>query len=160
MLCRGLVFVKRTQACLDITVILLRTLLSCELEVKVGQRSLFLSVFLIPSPLPLIRELSAGLMRCMNGGQWLPLYMLTQQHILCVNSFPPPPPSLSSNMLTCKTPPHAAPSMQPVKLTVDSVERLAPVPFTFNQDPIINSIQPSRSFIRLVMFNRGGGGQS
>ncbi|XP_031717018.1 hepatocyte growth factor receptor isoform X1 [Anarrhichthys ocellatus] len=55
--------------------------------------------------------------------------------------------SLSSNMLTCKTPPHAVPSMQPVKLTVDSVECLAPVPFTFNQDPIINSIQPSRSFI-------------
>ncbi|XP_068459154.1 hepatocyte growth factor receptor [Clinocottus analis] len=55
--------------------------------------------------------------------------------------------SLSSTMLTCKTPPHAVPSKQPVKLTVDSVERVAPVPFTFNQDPIINSIQPSRSFV-------------
>uniref|UniRef100_A0A665VDR3 receptor protein-tyrosine kinase n=1 Tax=Echeneis naucrates TaxID=173247 RepID=A0A665VDR3_ECHNA len=32
-------------------------------------------------------------------------------------------------------------------LTVDSVERLAPVLFTYNQDPIINSIQPSRSFV-------------
>ncbi|KAM7415166.1 hypothetical protein PAMA_019812 [Pampus argenteus] len=55
--------------------------------------------------------------------------------------------SLSSNMLTCKTPPNAVPSKQPVKLTVDSVERHAPVLFTYNQDPIINSIQPSRSFI-------------
>ncbi|XP_071313534.1 hepatocyte growth factor receptor isoform X2 [Trachinotus anak] len=55
--------------------------------------------------------------------------------------------SLSSTMLTCKTPPHAVPSEQPVKLTVDSVELLAPVLFTYNQDPIINSIQPSRSFV-------------
>lgn len=56
--------------------------------------------------------------------------------------------SLTSNMLTCKTPPHAVLSKQPVKLTVDSVERHAPVLFTYNQDPIINSIQPSRSFVR------------
>ncbi|XP_028286521.1 hepatocyte growth factor receptor isoform X2 [Parambassis ranga] len=55
--------------------------------------------------------------------------------------------SLSSSMLTCKTPPHALPSEQPVKLTVDSVERYAPVLFIYNQDPIINSIQPSRSFV-------------
>uniref|UniRef100_A0A3B4UX50 Hepatocyte growth factor receptor n=1 Tax=Seriola dumerili TaxID=41447 RepID=A0A3B4UX50_SERDU len=55
--------------------------------------------------------------------------------------------SLSSTMLTCKTPPHAFPSEQPVKLTVDSVELHAPVLFTYNQDPIINSIQPSRSFV-------------
>ncbi|XP_061534063.1 hepatocyte growth factor receptor isoform X1 [Phycodurus eques] len=55
--------------------------------------------------------------------------------------------SLSSAMLTCKTPPHAVPSAQPVKLTVDSVERHAPTLFTYNQDPLINSIQPSRSFI-------------
>ncbi|KAM9376541.1 hepatocyte growth factor receptor [Pholidichthys leucotaenia] len=55
--------------------------------------------------------------------------------------------SLSSTMLTCKTPPHAVPSKQTVKLTVDSVERHAPVLFTYNQDPIINSIQPSRSFV-------------
>uniref|UniRef100_A0A7N6F5Y0 receptor protein-tyrosine kinase n=1 Tax=Anabas testudineus TaxID=64144 RepID=A0A7N6F5Y0_ANATE len=55
--------------------------------------------------------------------------------------------SLSSTMLTCKTPQHAVPSEQPVKLTVDSVECLAPVLFTYNQDPIINSIQPSRSFV-------------
>ncbi|GLD53700.1 hepatocyte growth factor receptor, partial [Lates japonicus] len=55
--------------------------------------------------------------------------------------------SLSSTMLTCKTPPNAVPSEQPVKLTVDSVVLLAPVLFTYNQDPIINSIQPSRSFV-------------
>ena len=51
-------------------------------------------------------------------------------------------------MLTCKTPPNTFPSKQSVKLTVDSVERLAPQMFTYNQDPIINSIQPSRSFVR------------
>ncbi|XP_056137712.1 hepatocyte growth factor receptor [Lampris incognitus] len=55
--------------------------------------------------------------------------------------------SMSSGMLTCKTPPNVDPSKQPVKLTVDSVELLAPVPFTYNEDPVINSIQPSRSFI-------------
>lgn len=55
--------------------------------------------------------------------------------------------SLSSSMLTCKTPPQAEPSQQTVKLTVDSVELQAPVLFTYNQDPIINSIQPSRSFV-------------
>uniref|UniRef100_A0A671VBM4 receptor protein-tyrosine kinase n=1 Tax=Sparus aurata TaxID=8175 RepID=A0A671VBM4_SPAAU len=55
--------------------------------------------------------------------------------------------SLSASMLTCKTPPNTFPSKQSVKLTVDSVERLAPQMFTYNQDPIINSIQPSRSFV-------------
>ncbi|KAM4554342.1 hepatocyte growth factor receptor [Fundulus diaphanus] len=55
--------------------------------------------------------------------------------------------SLSSTMLICKTPPHAASSEQPVKLTVDSVERRAPVLFTYNKDPIISSIQPLRSFV-------------
>lgn len=94
-------------------------------------------------------------------GQWLPMYIPTQQYLL---SFLSPPTfiltstiSLSSNMLTCKTPPNAVPSKQPVKLTVDSVERSAPVLFTYNQDPIINSIQPSRSFIRLEshLFREG-----
>ncbi|XP_030587480.1 hepatocyte growth factor receptor [Archocentrus centrarchus] len=55
--------------------------------------------------------------------------------------------SVSSTMLTCKTPPHAVHSKQTVKLTVDSVERRAPVLFTYNPDPIINNIQPSRSFV-------------
>lgn len=40
------------------------------------------------------------------------------------------------------------PSKQAVRLTVDSVERHAPVLFTYNQDPTISSIQPSRSFVR------------
>uniref|UniRef100_A0A674NFG1 receptor protein-tyrosine kinase n=1 Tax=Takifugu rubripes TaxID=31033 RepID=A0A674NFG1_TAKRU len=55
--------------------------------------------------------------------------------------------SLSATMLTCKTPPHAVPSKQPVRLTVDSVARDAPVLYTYHQDPIISSIQPSRSFV-------------
>ncbi|MEQ2218790.1 hypothetical protein XENOCAPTIV_008213 [Xenoophorus captivus] len=55
--------------------------------------------------------------------------------------------SRSPTMLTCKTPPHTVPSEQPVKLTVDSVERHAPVLFTYNEDPIISSIQPLRSFV-------------
>ncbi|XP_015227728.1 PREDICTED: hepatocyte growth factor receptor isoform X1 [Cyprinodon variegatus] len=55
--------------------------------------------------------------------------------------------SLSSTMLTCRTPPQVVPSEQPVKLTVDSVERHAPVPFTYNKDPIISSIEPLRSFV-------------
>uniref|UniRef100_A0A671V8N1 receptor protein-tyrosine kinase n=1 Tax=Sparus aurata TaxID=8175 RepID=A0A671V8N1_SPAAU len=38
-------------------------------------------------------------------------------------------------------------------LTVDSVERLAPQMFTYNQDPIINSIQPSRSFVRSELYS-------
>uniref|UniRef100_A0A669E8U4 receptor protein-tyrosine kinase n=1 Tax=Oreochromis niloticus TaxID=8128 RepID=A0A669E8U4_ORENI len=57
--------------------------------------------------------------------------------------------SWSSKKVTCKTPPYAALSSQTVKLTVDSVERRAPMQFTYNQDPIINNIQPSRSFVRL-----------
>ncbi|XP_041852494.1 hepatocyte growth factor receptor isoform X2 [Melanotaenia boesemani] len=55
--------------------------------------------------------------------------------------------SLSSSMLTCKTPPNAAHSEQPIKLTVDSVERLAPMPFRYNEDPVISRIQPLRSFV-------------
>uniref|UniRef100_A0A8C6TAU3 receptor protein-tyrosine kinase n=1 Tax=Neogobius melanostomus TaxID=47308 RepID=A0A8C6TAU3_9GOBI len=55
--------------------------------------------------------------------------------------------SLTSAMLTCKTPPHSRPSPQPVRFTVDSVELTAPKLFTYNQDPVINSIQPSRSFV-------------
>lgn len=87
-----------------------------------------------------------------------PVCRLRQQCVPCLPLPPVPPPpltfsltsstSLSSTMLTCKTPPHAVPSEQVVKLTVDSVEVLAPRLFTYNQDPIINSIQPSRSFVR------------
>lgn len=85
------------------------------------------------------------------------VHTLTQQRIFCVCALSSTPDSrsnpsaisLSSAMLTCKAPPHAVPSEQPVRLTVDSVEVHAPVLFTYNQDPIINSIQPSRSFVRL-----------
>ncbi|KAF7223929.1 hepatocyte growth factor receptor [Nothobranchius furzeri] len=55
--------------------------------------------------------------------------------------------SLTSTMLTCKTPSQLAPSEELVKLTVDSVEFHAPVLFTYNNDPIIHSIQPLRSFV-------------
>lgn len=55
--------------------------------------------------------------------------------------------SLSSSMATCKTPPQPLPSQQPVRLTLDSVKLTAPKLFSYNQDPIINSIQPSRSFV-------------
>ncbi|CAL8376223.1 unnamed protein product [Arctogadus glacialis] len=55
--------------------------------------------------------------------------------------------SVISTTLICKTPPSPEPSNQPVTLTLDGVERRAPGPFTYNQDPVINSIQPSRSFI-------------
>lgn len=65
--------------------------------------------------------------------------------------------SLSSTMLTCKTPPNTVLSKQPVKLTIDSVERHTPALFTYNQDPIINSIQPSRSFVRSVTNILNGG---
>ena len=69
--------------------------------------------------------------------------------IKLTSTYPPTPfPSLSSTMLICKTPPSPEPSNQPVTLTMDGVERRAPVPFTYNQDPVINGIQPSRSFIR------------
>ncbi|XP_034031628.1 hepatocyte growth factor receptor [Thalassophryne amazonica] len=55
--------------------------------------------------------------------------------------------SVASSILICKTPAYSDPSQQPVKLTVDSVERHAPVHFTYNEDPFISGIQPSRSFI-------------
>uniref|UniRef100_A0A8C5HJY3 receptor protein-tyrosine kinase n=1 Tax=Gouania willdenowi TaxID=441366 RepID=A0A8C5HJY3_GOUWI len=54
--------------------------------------------------------------------------------------------SRSFTMLTCKTP-NSVPSDQPVKLTIDTAIRFAPQLFTYNQDPIINNIQPSRSFV-------------
>lgn len=81
------------------------------------------------------------------------LFLLAILHTKCNNTsfcfLTRPDPSMSSTMVTCKTPPHAIPSKQPVMLIVDSVERRAPVLFTYNQDPIINNIQPSRSFVRL-----------
>ncbi|KAM6972942.1 hepatocyte growth factor receptor [Aplochiton taeniatus] len=54
---------------------------------------------------------------------------------------------ISPSMLTCRTPPQATPARLPVSLTVDSVVRTAPVHFTYNQDPVVTDIQPTRSFI-------------
>ncbi|XP_064807398.1 hepatocyte growth factor receptor-like isoform X2 [Oncorhynchus masou masou] len=55
--------------------------------------------------------------------------------------------SVSVTMLMCKTPPQSAPSLQAVYVRVDSVVREAPVLFAYNEDPLISSIQPTRSFI-------------
>ncbi|KAJ8245354.1 hypothetical protein GJAV_G00269870 [Gymnothorax javanicus] len=55
--------------------------------------------------------------------------------------------SVSASVLTCKTPAHPSPSQHPVTLTIDSAVRSAPVPYSYNQDPYIEGIQPSRSFI-------------
>ncbi|XP_062317300.1 hepatocyte growth factor receptor isoform X1 [Osmerus eperlanus] len=55
--------------------------------------------------------------------------------------------SLSGTMLTCKTPPQSTPSSQPVKLTIDSVKVEAPVQYRYKNDPLISSVQPTRSFI-------------
>ncbi|XP_072291686.1 hepatocyte growth factor receptor [Eucyclogobius newberryi] len=55
--------------------------------------------------------------------------------------------SLSSSMVTCKTPAQPRPSQEVVRFSLDHVEVRAPKPFSYNQDPIINSIQPSRSFV-------------
>ncbi|CDQ93152.1 unnamed protein product, partial [Oncorhynchus mykiss] len=57
---------------------------------------------------------------------------------------------VSGTMLMCRTPPQSAPSRQAVYMRVDSVVREAPVLFTYNEDPLISSIQPTRSFIRSV----------
>ncbi|XP_061085911.1 hepatocyte growth factor receptor-like isoform X2 [Conger conger] len=55
--------------------------------------------------------------------------------------------SVSDSELTCRTPGAASPLQSPVTLTIDSAVRTAPVPYTYNQDPYIEGIQPSRSFI-------------
>ncbi|KAK6317901.1 hypothetical protein J4Q44_G00111920 [Coregonus suidteri] len=55
--------------------------------------------------------------------------------------------SVSDTMLMCRTPPQSVPSRQAVYVRVDSVVREAPVLFTYNKDPLISSIQPTRSFI-------------
>uniref|UniRef100_A0A8C7REM7 receptor protein-tyrosine kinase n=1 Tax=Oncorhynchus mykiss TaxID=8022 RepID=A0A8C7REM7_ONCMY len=54
---------------------------------------------------------------------------------------------VSVTMLMCRTPPQSAPSLQAVYVRVDSVVREAPVLFAYNEDPLISSIQPTRSFI-------------
>nr|XP_023664854.1 hepatocyte growth factor receptor [Paramormyrops kingsleyae] len=55
--------------------------------------------------------------------------------------------STSRSMLTCRTPPHGALARVPVSLTMDSAPIEGPGTFSYNQDPFIAHIQPSRSFI-------------
>ncbi|XP_036374056.1 hepatocyte growth factor receptor [Megalops cyprinoides] len=55
--------------------------------------------------------------------------------------------SVSASVLVCKTPPQSARSSHPVKLKIDSAVREAAVRFSYNEDPFIESIQPTRSFI-------------
>lgn len=61
---------------------------------------------------------------------------------------PPVPCSASRSMLTCRTPPHGALAQVPVSLNINSAPIEAPGTFSYNQDPFIAHIQPSRSFIR------------
>ncbi|KAL4656797.1 hepatocyte growth factor receptor-like [Arapaima gigas] len=55
--------------------------------------------------------------------------------------------SISSRMLTCRTPKQMSLAKYPVKLTIDSAEHQAPTLYSYKEDPFIDYIQPSRSFI-------------
>uniref|UniRef100_A0A8B9RKA5 receptor protein-tyrosine kinase n=1 Tax=Astyanax mexicanus TaxID=7994 RepID=A0A8B9RKA5_ASTMX len=55
--------------------------------------------------------------------------------------------SVSSNVLTCQTPAQNVPSQHKVQLHIDGVIREAPANYTYNEDPLIHSVQPTRSFI-------------
>uniref|UniRef100_A0A8C9RWK0 Hepatocyte growth factor receptor n=1 Tax=Scleropages formosus TaxID=113540 RepID=A0A8C9RWK0_SCLFO len=55
--------------------------------------------------------------------------------------------SISSSMLTCRTPQQASLAQHPVRLIIDSAELQAPTLYTYKEDPFIDHIQPSRSFI-------------
>ncbi|KAI4880943.1 hypothetical protein NFI96_028897 [Prochilodus magdalenae] len=55
--------------------------------------------------------------------------------------------SESANMLTCQTPSQHSPSQHKVQLHIDGVIREAPANYTYNEDPLIHSVQPTRSFI-------------
>ncbi|XP_076878108.1 hepatocyte growth factor receptor-like isoform X2 [Brachyhypopomus gauderio] len=55
--------------------------------------------------------------------------------------------SESANMLTCQTPTQDSPSQHRVKLHMDGVIREAPANYTYNEDPLIHRVQPTRSFI-------------
>ncbi|XP_036376075.1 hepatocyte growth factor receptor-like [Megalops cyprinoides] len=55
--------------------------------------------------------------------------------------------SVSAHVLTCRTPAQPSPAVYPVTLTIDSAAAAVPVPYTYNEDPFIDSIQPTRSFI-------------
>uniref|UniRef100_A0A4W4DPJ4 Sema domain-containing protein n=1 Tax=Electrophorus electricus TaxID=8005 RepID=A0A4W4DPJ4_ELEEL len=55
--------------------------------------------------------------------------------------------SESADMLTCQTPSQDSPSQHKVQLHMDGVIREAPANYTYNEDPLIHSVQPTRSFI-------------
>ncbi|MCI4380350.1 hypothetical protein PGIGA_G00239240 [Pangasianodon gigas] len=55
--------------------------------------------------------------------------------------------SLSANMLTCQTPSQDSPSQHKVQLHIDGVTFQAPANYTYNEDPLIHNVQPTRSFI-------------
>lgn len=53
-------------------------------------------------------------------------------------------------MLTCQTPSQDSPSQHKVQLHIDGVTFQAPSNYTYNEDPLIHNVQPTRSFIRCV----------
>lgn len=55
--------------------------------------------------------------------------------------------SLLANMLTCQTPSQDSPSQHKVQLHIDGVTFQAPSNYTYNEDPLIHNVQPTRSFI-------------
>ncbi|XP_060784391.1 hepatocyte growth factor receptor isoform X2 [Neoarius graeffei] len=55
--------------------------------------------------------------------------------------------SLSASMLTCQTPSQDSPSQHKVRLNIDGVTFQAPANYTYNEDPLIHNVQPTRSFI-------------
>ncbi|XP_046705569.1 hepatocyte growth factor receptor isoform X2 [Silurus meridionalis] len=55
--------------------------------------------------------------------------------------------SSSASMLTCQTPPQDVLSQHSVQVHIDGVTFQAPSNYTYNEDPLIHNIQPTRSFI-------------
>ncbi|GAA6070730.1 hepatocyte growth factor receptor isoform X1, partial [Tachysurus ichikawai] len=55
--------------------------------------------------------------------------------------------NLSANMLTCQTPSQDSPSLHKLQLHIDGVTVQAPSNYTYNEDPLIHNVQPTRSFI-------------
>ncbi|XP_062856816.1 hepatocyte growth factor receptor isoform X2 [Trichomycterus rosablanca] len=53
----------------------------------------------------------------------------------------------SATMLTCQTPSQDSPSQHKVQVNIDGVNYKAPANYTYNEDPLIHSVQPTRSFI-------------
>ncbi|KAI5617246.1 hepatocyte growth factor receptor isoform X1 [Silurus asotus] len=55
--------------------------------------------------------------------------------------------SSSASMLTCQTPPQDVLSQHSVQVHIDGVTFQASSNYTYNEDPLIHNIQPTRSFI-------------